>query len=379
VISYRVVSAGIGWIDAAVTAAVSAVIFALVIGLVDTGFPHGNLADAVLAVTMTLPLAWARRAPTGAAVASSTADVLNWLVAGSMVRCAASLAVTFWIACVIGAKLPGRVAGRALLVVLIGVAAQCVSDPNLIWPTPVVLVPVTFGFFLGGRVLRSRALALRGLRERNQQISTQRDRTAELAVEAERDRIALGVEQAIQVRIDKIDLLARAGRDAVADEPGRARQAFVEIADEGRETLARMRAVVGSLHDRVPIHPQPGLDDLDRLLAAHAHPVQLSVRGDSRSLSEAVGLAGYRVVEQFLGLVTGAGDASVRITYQPEAVDLHIVAAAPGSAQDVVGQASAQVLAARERLALIGGSLLASAQAGRIEWRATLPTGSVPP
>ena len=71
-------------------------------GLVSTGFPHGGTLAGVCSVFLTLPVAFARRAPVAAALIIVLAAAGNVLIAGRMVRCGVALPAAFWIAFMLG-------------------------------------------------------------------------------------------------------------------------------------------------------------------------------------------------------------------------------------------------------------------------------------
>ena len=98
---------------------------------------------------------------------------------------------------------------------------------------------------------------------------------------------------------------AAVGRRALQEPapPTVASDAFASIQQQGRETLARMRRVVGTLLDPEPpaVSPQPSLSQLDALLArAGTADVHLHVSGTPKELPSGLELSAYRTLEHLL-------------------------------------------------------------------------------
>jgi signal transduction histidine kinase len=150
---------------------------------------------------------------------------------------------------------------------------------------------------------------------------------------------------------------------------------------EMHRTLRLMRA----RDDAPDFAPQPGLGDLDQLVAqsrAAGVPVELAVEGAPRRLAQSVDLSAFRIVQEALtNVVKHAGRArtAVTISYGPEALELTIVDSgnrdrgdhgdgrhrAPGG-HGLIGM--------RERTALFGGTLTAGPRPGQgFEVHASLP------
>ena len=116
------------------------------------------------------------------------------------------------------------------------------------------------------------------LRARNDELREQRDRTARLAVAADRARVARSLDAAIGKRVGRLASDAAAAQEMVGTEDGAARASLAAIETEGRQTLSEMREIVGTLRDEQPLAPVPSLGDLDarasvrRPRARGAHP-----------------------------------------------------------------------------------------------------------
>jgi signal transduction histidine kinase len=130
------------------------------------------------------------------------------------------------------------------------------------------------------------------------------------------------------------------------------------------------------------LRPQPGLAKVpalvDRVRAAGL-PVELSVAGTPRELSQGLDLAAYRVVQEALTNVIKHADqarTAVRIEYRAHdlLVDVANNEAPAGSGTGLRGGNGRRLIGLRERIAIYGGSLDAGPRPGG-GWRvrATIP------
>jgi len=132
-----------------------------------------------------------------------------------------------------------------------------------------------------------------------------------------------------------------------------------------------MRDVVGALREEAPTEPQPVLAQLGDLLErATSADARLSVAGSPRALPAGVELSGYRIVEHLLGALDDAPDAriDVRVRFGPDALELRV--AGPAGQQADPARTFA---VARERAALLGGSLRIDTSSGRCDALVRLP------
>jgi len=323
------------------------------------------------ALAMTLPVVWQRRAPLVAAAAVAAGAPLNGLLFGPMVRCAAALPAVFAIAFFTGTRCTGRRLAAATMLALGAVTAQAFFDPVL---GPGFLaggLPIVAGFCLAGRLARSRSLTAAELRQRNAELRAQREQTARLAVTADRARVAEGLDGFLHVRIMAMAQAAAAGRELVDRDPDGARGAFATVESSGRATLSQMRDVVGTLREEAPTAPQPVLAQLGGLLErATSADARLTVEGSPRALPAGLELSGYRIVEHLLTALDDAPEAhiDVRVRFGPDALELR-VAGPPGRQPDP----AAAFAAARERAALLGGTLRIDTSSGRCDALVRLP------
>ena len=207
---------------------------------------------------MTIPVAWERRAPLAAAAAVAVGAALNELLIGPMVRCGPGLPAVFVIAFFAGTRLDRRRLVIAETLCLAAVTLQSFFDPNLGPSFLVAGIPIVPASCLAGKLARSRARAAVALRERNAELREQREQTAQLAVAADRARVAADLDGFLRDRITAMATAAEAGRELITADPDAAQGAFAEVENSGRATLAQMREVVGTLRQERLTAPQPG-------------------------------------------------------------------------------------------------------------------------
>jgi signal transduction histidine kinase len=366
--------ADLGWGDIALALLLSA----FAIAIVTHGKSGGRVLDAgwtgALAVLlMTLPVAFARKRPLVVAVALVAGALVNWVAIGHYVRCGATLPAVFYMAFVLGSRCRGRdrIVGEVL--VIASIVVQCESDPQL-YPlsNAVLFIPISLAFLGAGYLLQRRNVTVEALRARTTELAEQRQANADLAVEADRARIAGDLDRYLHAQVQGIAAAAAAGRESLDAGDDRAAEAFVAIQGTGRETLARMRQMVGSLRDdETPTGPQPVLAQLDRLLGeVRELDVRLQVTGDPRVLPPGLELSGYRIVEHLLATLETDPAASARVEVVFGADSLEFKVVGPSVRESAARPALA---AATERAHLHGGTVRSSTRDGLRETQVLIP------
>jgi hypothetical protein len=333
--------------------------------------PHGGVGAALAVLTMTLPVVWRRRYPVVVAAVLFGGAALNAVAIGSMVRCGPSLPALLLCAFALGRRddiLERRLIGGALLCLLGGGTVQCFDDPNLQPIVMVALAPMIVGLFGIGRLVSSHSTVVAKLARRHDELRRRRLDTAELAAQAERARIAEGLDGAVGARIAEISAAVRQGQS----EEGVTSQAFATIEHSGRETLRHMREVVGTLLDaEPPKQPQPGLAELERLVAVSTGTeIRMRFVGIRRPLPPGLELSVYRTVEHLIDAFTARPGGRVAITVDFGSDELNILVRGPAPA--AVEQRVA-LAASAARVALHSGALTSSQADGQWEAIARLP------
>jgi len=141
------------------------------------------------------------------------------------------------------------------------------------------------------------------MQERAETAERDRDSRAQVAVAAERARLAREMHDVIAHSLSVMITLNDA---AAAVEPSpRARDTISQASEVGRQALSEMHRMLGVLRDgeATTYDPQPGLGDLPALVSmvrSAGLTVELVVTGDLASVAHTAQLALYRIVQESL-------------------------------------------------------------------------------
>jgi signal transduction histidine kinase len=345
----------IGWGDVLAAALLSGWAVVLVTGVQPGSSDHAGVLAAVGVLAMTAPVAWERRAPLAAAAVVAVGTLANGWLIGPVVRCGPCLPAVLLIALFAGTRLDRWRLALAAALCMVGVIVQTIYDPRLgpglgflVIGLPAVALACTAGW-----LVHQRGVAAAALRARNAELRAQREQTAELAVAADRARVAADLHDFVREQITEMADAASAGRDLITADPAAAQDALARVQSSGRETLAQMREVVGNLRAERLTGPQPVLADLDGLLErATTADARLQVIGSPRALPAGLELSAYRIVEHLLEGLEDAPYARIDVClrFGDDALELDVrgpVSKQPGTA----------LATAHERAALLGGTL----------------------
>ncbi|PZE68717.1 sensor histidine kinase, partial [Curtobacterium sp. MCBD17_021] len=190
----------------------------------------------------------------------------------------------------------------------------------------------------------------------------------------ERARIARELHDVVAHSMSVVHMQAESAPYRVADLPAAARAEFATIAATSRTALREMRQLLGTLRgdEDAERAPQPGLGDLDALVAstrAAGLSVVLDVDpgtapGDGigdRSVDPVAQLTAYRVVQEALGNVVRhapGADTAVTVTRQGSVLRVAVVnAAAPDAPPPPADDGGYGLAGMRSRVAALDGSL----------------------
>ena len=306
-------------IDVALALGLSAVALVIVSGAADKTDPQGGVFACASVLLMTLPVAVRRAHPLGAMETLAGGAIFNAIAVGSYVRCGATLPALALVVYSVGARCELRPALVGAALAVASTVAQGLTDPQLkhgFLPGGSVLILALWGV---GRLVRSRDGMVVALRVRTRELHAQRDRTARLAVVADRTRVAEDLDGMLGTRIGKLAAEAAVARNAISDQPEVAQQWLAAIEQEGRRTLTDMRQIVGALQDEQPLTAQPSLDDLETLLRRTVSPsTRLIIEGKRRRLPAGLELSAFRIVERLLEPLEDVPEARVRVTVSYE-------------------------------------------------------------
>ena len=333
-------------------------------------------AQAACALAMTVPLAWRRAAPL-VVLALVIAPLGVMELVGNEAD-AGYILLALIAAFVSVGSIPDRrraIAGLALgLALLTGVfllEAESTFVGDLV--------------FVGGILGSAWVLAavLRERSDRADRLVVERDERAREAVVEERARIARELHDVIAHAVSVIAVQSGSLRRRLRHERPDEAEELRAIEETARQALGDMRRMLGLLRtdeDGLALTPQPGLDQVDRLVEQVRETglaVEVAVEGERRPLPPGVDLAAYRIVQESLTNVlkhAGPARARVALRYDDRELALEITDDGRGPSSPVNGGGHGLV-GMRERVALYGGSLEAApAPDGGFQVRARLPT-----
>jgi signal transduction histidine kinase len=323
--------------------------------------------SGTIATLLLLPaLYWRRRHPFPAFLATAAIELTEVLLDASVGAGVVLLVMLFSVA----SRGTWRALGWATAISIALLVAE------IYWFEPVLEHRTTTLFLvLGtsaaavafGLVARTRRAYLTALEDRAARLEVERDQRARLAVADERARVAREMHDIVGHHVSVIVGLADGGAALATSKPETAGLAepLRLIGGTGRQALAELRRVLGVLREEdadPQLSPQPGIDDLDRLLPtvrAAGLPVTYSTSGDLAALGRGVQLAVYRIVQEALtNTLKHAGrGATAEVTLSAGPGEIRVRVRDNGSG----GSATAHhgLVGMRERAALYGGVVTA--------------------
>jgi signal transduction histidine kinase len=239
--------------------------------------------------------------------------------------------------------------------------------------------------FVGGILVSAWVLAavLRDRSDRADRLVVERDERAREAVVQERARIARELHDVVAHAVSVIAVQSGSLRRRLRHERPEDAEELRVIEETARQALGEMRRMLGLLRtddDGLALAPQPGLDQVDRLVEQVRDTglaVEVAVEGEPRQLPPGVDLAAYRIVQEALtNVLKHAGPARARVALRYGDRELGLEITDDGSGTSANGDGGGHGLVGmRERAALYGGSVEARpAPAGGFRVRARLPT-----
>lgn len=351
--------------------------------LADIGLRRDALV--VFAAAGTGALLWRRRRPVLVAVAMTVLGVGQTAVTGTM--SGFDLGIAFAVYAVAASRPP-----RDAWVTAVASAAS-LSVAALLWERPtsqgatasvwsgndtprepvadlriasitgivlLVLVAISIGISV-----HNRRVHVADLVDRGNQLARERDQLAQLAVAAERARIAREMHDVVAHSLTVMVALADGAAVALTRDPDRARGALDEVSATGRTALADMRRVLGVLtEESAPLGPQPGGPDLDSLVEGFRTaglPVELVRSGGLLPPDAGLQLAIYRIVQESLTntlrYAPGAGSVEVRIACGAGHVTVDVTDDGGINRPPLPVGSGRGVIGMRERAAVYGGSI----------------------
>lgn len=237
-----------------------------------------------------------------------------------------------------------------------------------------------------GSAFRQRAGRAEEAVYRADQLERESALQASLAASAERTRIARELHDIVSHSISVVTIQTQAVRRRLGPEHAKEAADLAAVEATAREALAEMRRLFGVLRadgESASLAPQPGLAELDRLVAqARTDDVELSlqVEGRPQPLPPGVDLAAFRIAQE--GLTNAlrhsrATDIRLLVRHSASAVEVEVLDNGRGLS-DTESRGHG-ILGMRERAALYGGTVeLGPGPCGGVRLAARLVVGESP-
>jgi signal transduction histidine kinase len=264
----------------------------------------------------------------------------------------------------------GRILG--VVAVVIGLVVVAIAGiPDASTSSLVQTGAIYLASYFFGSTVRNRRLYLGELEARAAELERERDEEAKRAVAEERLRIAQELHDVVAHSMGVIAVQAGVGAHVIDQDPAEAKRSLEAIAGTSRSTLTEIRRLLGVLRDdgKAAYQPAPGLADLGHLVADLGDAglrVTIEVEGAADGVPPGVDLTAYRIVQEALTNVlkhAGPAQATVTITYEPDAVGLRITDDGRG-VNGSPSEGGHGLLGMRERVGVYGGSLSAGPRTG---------------
>lgn len=327
-------------------------------------------AEYALTVVLFLPLLWRRRYPLTVLVVVGAVFVVYRL---AEVAEFSSSSIALFLALFTAGALsehPARdwVRGGTVAVSMVLVAVQLSGDQEYIGLDLFLLVgysvALNVAFFVAGWLLgdaqRTRRRNEAELARRAEELAAEREDRARRAVLDERVRIARELHDVVAHHVSVMGVQAAGARRVLESDPHRAVDALSAVEHSGRAAVGELQRLVGFLRqDDTPsdAHPQPTLDDLDRLVATAGLSARLQWIGRVRPVPSSVSLSAYRIVQEALtNVLKHAGDVPTTVVVTFTTTTLQIEVRNRRGLADGSGNGSGRgLLGMRERVAMLGG------------------------
>jgi signal transduction histidine kinase len=329
--------------------------------------------SAVLAALIVLPLPWRRRVPMTVLCAVGALVAVPHLFIDVSLPFVGGL-VPLLVATFTASRGAAEGLGRlALLVPFAVLALLTVTVPNFdVASEYLFAVPVFLVAWGTGQALRRWEAQSRRLAAALAELARTQEARTEAVVLEERARIARELHDVIAHSVSVMLLQSGSARLSLRRSPERAQAALEQLESTGRQAMEEMRNLVGILRprdasaDRAPapgLAAAPALQDTMRLAGLEA---TVCVVGTPVAVPPGLDLSAYRIVQEALTNAlkhAGRTRATAVVTYRPDGVHLTIANDAPrGTPPHVVPGGGHGLVGMRERVALYGGQLQATAR-----------------
>jgi signal transduction histidine kinase len=366
-------------------AAIAALVWVAAL-LTSTG-PHHlrELAPLVLATVACAALVVRRRWPYPVLLVSTVAAELYLARqpgTGDTLILAAPLVALYTVAENTDRRRSLLVAG--LLVLVLGAFHTFGAPARWLGPENVALAALGGLAVAAGEASRHRRAYLAELLLRAEDAERDREAETRRRVTEERLRIARDLHDSVGHHLALINVQAGVARHVMTGQPAQVRDTFDQIRRGSRAALDELRDSVGLLRrpedSGAPVEPTVGLAALEDLLVSFKRSgLRIVCRhyGDTATLPWAADVTAYRIVQEALtNVCKHAGQVEVRLTLRREQQFLTVIVDNDGPPVEQPAREAHGIVGMRERVAALGGTLLAGPRpTGGFRITALLPTG----
>jgi signal transduction histidine kinase len=377
-----------GTVDAILATALGLIVVLASLSSHEQGATHSVAAAWVFGALLALLALVRRRWPVRVLLASVLV-VLGYHAAGfPAIGSGWPLAVALYTCASTGRLRPAIVVGVVLAVTSSVVRLVIQPDPALeVLSTTLQEMAVVALVLAFGDAVRSRRGWAAELRARLGRLERERELEAGRLVVQERLRVARELHDVMAHTLTVATVQLNVAADAIDDDPELARAAIGTAQQVARQATGELGTAVRVLRSEdeedLPLAPAPGLDGVQRLLAAARESglrVEHETSGPVRPLPAPVGLAVHRIVQESLTNVlrhAGAGAVVVRLRYDQDGVAVHVADDGAGPAGAAGHPGGHGLVGMRERAVGLGGRFDAGpAPAGGFAVDAWLPAPS---
>ncbi|GGC66157.1 sensor histidine kinase [Hoyosella rhizosphaerae] len=345
--------------------------------------------DLVVALGLTIPLAWRRMRPALSGYTVAAFAFLSLAVSDTNPPAAVGVLFALYGLAAYSSPLASRLAyPLAIVGMSLAALAPSMSYERSFGATVINVAfasAVATAVYLSGLVRRYRINEVAGLTERARLLEIEREQETRLAAITERTRIAREMHDIVAHSLTVVIAQADGGRYAAKSDVGAAIDALTQISATGRQALTDMRALLSVLRDDSPREtsstPQVGdIAALVKEVRRSGLDIAVNTEGEPRELPSGVSLTAYRIVQESLtNVLKHAGPiatVSIDMHWTNDALKLEVVDDGKGIAgilpkAEGVGQG---IRGMQERARLYGGVVDAQPTAsGGYKVSATLP------
>jgi signal transduction histidine kinase len=323
-----------GTTDAVIALALYATLTVAITSAAEADHRDGAMIGALLNVAIVGPLAFRRRAPFGSLAAALTASVIVTLGFGPTgAEAAVLLALGTGASREPDFRRTAGAGGAVLAALVLGTVTAGTGDAlgTLAAGVAGITAAIAVGVAASARSTQRAAEADRAAR-----LERDRRQEAELAIVAERTRIARELHDIVAHHVSIMVALADGAQQIADTEAEQAGQAMGQVASVGREALTELRGLLGVLRDSRATgptrKPQPSVEELGALVERVRDagvPTVLRTHGAPSQAGAVAQVTIYRIVQEALTNTLRHGrsvtKAEVSLRWEPDAVEIEVL------------------------------------------------------